>query len=1571
MQHINVLVEENRLSEAVAHCRHILNQFPRHVEAYRVYGKALLEQQKYDDAVDIFQRVLSADPEDFISHVGLAITHKERGEVAPAIWHFERAFEMEPYNGTIQEELRGLYANRDGLRPERITLTRGALARLYFRGNLYQQAAAELHQILSQNEKRLDLEALLAETLWRDDQKVDVVDVCLHILDQTPYCIKANAILAEVWLMTGRSDEAQEYLQRLRMLTSPEKAHLDPDSVVGRAFKTNGLFDLPEEVLIEELDYIPMAQELSGSADWVTEFGDSPERDEEAVWLDEIGQVDPDVFAQAATSDEDMLDWLREVAVSEGDSINNPEEGGATNIFNEIEGEELVEDSATESRLFDWLSEEEAPSEEPLGDVPDWLNEVTSSAEADMWNMSVQDSEGQSEEVADNAILPESAIARGETPDWIRDVSQENDAINPVVAWQEEDDEEYELGSGRVSGELTEEDEIPEWMHGGGADADDFPDWLNESDEALLSEAEELPNWLTNPEEETASEDEFPDLSVEDTVYGLTGEEIPDWLLGTEDEPTSETEPVSNEMFESDIETPFDTDFNSSSDENLEEPPETAVTISGSRADESLDWLNMDFGSSFDEESEESPESAVAEDSGEPEEPFDWLAPDSDSSLEEDFEKPFETPVTEVKSGAEESFDWLTTDLAANFDEDFEEPTETVVDEANTEFEEPFDWLTTEEKPSEAAETAVVEDISEAEDIPDWLKAEYSLEDEDTPVDSTMESAEIEDETNGAEAVAGVSDWLQDFEQSEQADEALPEWLEESPEFIVGKTDIDQDALPDWLEGDDQEELVREEILMGNSEEQDNKKPDIPEDLDEAMKWLEELAASQGADIAELPSLQKEESSEEKTAVEGDDVPNWLKDELSDGELSSEDDLPDWLKNEVASASDMDWMSLSGEDDLTDLDIVAHESEDSEPDNLEQSGDDLPDWLDAPLVEDQSQAANEPEDDNLSWLEQIAAGEGAPIEELPTLSWDEEQDDTILEGSDLSWLDEIVEEDVVSEEAVPDLEEMSDLEEVPDFEAMLDFEEMPDLEEVPDFESTLDFEEMPGLEEGPDFEEMPNLEEVPDFSEFMSEPVDEVSSEVPDDPDEAMAWLERLAAQQGTPLEELPTMTQYSEAESETESVEELDFSDMPTMMDLPESADFEEEMESSEFEVPDDPDEAMAWLERLAAQQGAPFEELPSIEVVDEMPTPVTGIVMESEESEVEAFEPVEAESLDFEPAEDESFDFEPVETESPDFDLEEVEPEAESEPEDDPELEMALAELSDIDMPGDDDEAMAWLAAITFGDTTAEAEEIPDISFEEEIPETVVGVTAEVEVPEPVAVEETPEEMSVAEFAEEETEAEEPEPDYEEPAEVSLFDDLESEADGFLDLEDDLTPEAEQELADEELASALPDWLQFGQLEDGSLEELGWLDSIGESDADSWLEAEEEITQLDQPVPAEVRELEPTAFLESDSWEEPEVTSEEAVDVEQFASGLVDQSRLDSARSSLESGDYSSAVDQYNSLIQSGEGLPLVIADLESAAASNTNLAPLHRLLGDAYMQNGQLQKAIDTYRKALDNL
>ncbi len=56
-QDIQEMIDHGHFDEAVAHCQNILARFPKHVETYRLLGKAYLEQGRHADAADIFQRV--------------------------------------------------------------------------------------------------------------------------------------------------------------------------------------------------------------------------------------------------------------------------------------------------------------------------------------------------------------------------------------------------------------------------------------------------------------------------------------------------------------------------------------------------------------------------------------------------------------------------------------------------------------------------------------------------------------------------------------------------------------------------------------------------------------------------------------------------------------------------------------------------------------------------------------------------------------------------------------------------------------------------------------------------------------------------------------------------------------------------------------------------------------------------------------------------------------------------------------------------------------------------------------------------------------------------------------------------------------------------------------------------------------------------------------------------------------------------------------------------------------------------------------------------------------------------
>src|SRR5512136_2827280 len=107
-QEIEAMIDRGQLDEAVAHCRHILKTFPKHLETYRQLGKAYLEYKRYPDVADIFTRVLVAVPDDFVANVGMSIIRDEENKLDDAIWHMERGFETQTSHIAIENELKRL-----------------------------------------------------------------------------------------------------------------------------------------------------------------------------------------------------------------------------------------------------------------------------------------------------------------------------------------------------------------------------------------------------------------------------------------------------------------------------------------------------------------------------------------------------------------------------------------------------------------------------------------------------------------------------------------------------------------------------------------------------------------------------------------------------------------------------------------------------------------------------------------------------------------------------------------------------------------------------------------------------------------------------------------------------------------------------------------------------------------------------------------------------------------------------------------------------------------------------------------------------------------------------------------------------------------------------------------------------------------------------------------------------------------------------------------------------------------------------------------------------------------------
>ncbi|MFQ5410124.1 MAG: tetratricopeptide repeat protein, partial [Anaerolineales bacterium] len=316
IEQIESMIDSGQVDEAIAHVRHILEKYPKYVDAYRVLGKAFIEKGRHQDAADIFQRVLSVEPDDFVSHVGMSIVREDESNLDGAIWHMERAYEEQPANAAIQDELKRLYERRDGLEPPRIRLTRGALARMYMKGHLHPQSVAELRAALAEDADRQDLRALLARALWDDQQRVEAAEVSNEILEDLPYCRTANRILSVAWSEGGNDEQARIYRSRLAAL-DPYEAHSTNGDVVFGAGQVAA-----DSVKLTRLEYRPGVDEFSDDErpDWMQALGaefDAPGTESDTPdWLRESAEAVASEPSTAPTATGDLPDWLQEAGAA-------------------------------------------------------------------------------------------------------------------------------------------------------------------------------------------------------------------------------------------------------------------------------------------------------------------------------------------------------------------------------------------------------------------------------------------------------------------------------------------------------------------------------------------------------------------------------------------------------------------------------------------------------------------------------------------------------------------------------------------------------------------------------------------------------------------------------------------------------------------------------------------------------------------------------------------------------------------------------------------------------------------------------------------------------------------------------------------------------------------------------------------------------------------------------------------------------------------------------------------------------------------------------------------------------
>jgi len=224
--------------QALAHAQELQAWYPRALPIQRVLGEIYLAQRKPREALGALDRVLAGDPEDARACCARAIVHQMHGDTMAALAWYRRACDIRPED----QALRGTYgelARSLGQPPYKPT--RGGLARLYSRGNLFAHAVREWEMLIAETSDNLEAQVGMAETLWRARQFPAAEERCRRILANSPTCLKALLILAWIAQNGDRQEEAQRLMQRV--------SELDPDRRVAQTFFNDEIATGDERVM--------------------------------------------------------------------------------------------------------------------------------------------------------------------------------------------------------------------------------------------------------------------------------------------------------------------------------------------------------------------------------------------------------------------------------------------------------------------------------------------------------------------------------------------------------------------------------------------------------------------------------------------------------------------------------------------------------------------------------------------------------------------------------------------------------------------------------------------------------------------------------------------------------------------------------------------------------------------------------------------------------------------------------------------------------------------------------------------------------------------------------------------------------------------------------------------------------------------------------------------------------------------------------------------------------------------------------------------------------------------------
>ena len=217
---IKSYLAQRQWDKVIAICKQALDDNLNHIEIYHFWGKALVGLGKFDEAIDIYQKLLVSETErpDIYAEIGLLYSRQQ--QLVKAAWHYQQALALKPDWADLQYNLAVIlhqlenwqqaiscYEKTIALKPEYASAYFN-LGVLYDRRGELEKAVVNYHEVLKLQPNNTKTYSNLGSTLVKQEKYAAAIEVYQQGLKHDPTWAVLHNNLGQVLWLNKQPDKA-------------------------------------------------------------------------------------------------------------------------------------------------------------------------------------------------------------------------------------------------------------------------------------------------------------------------------------------------------------------------------------------------------------------------------------------------------------------------------------------------------------------------------------------------------------------------------------------------------------------------------------------------------------------------------------------------------------------------------------------------------------------------------------------------------------------------------------------------------------------------------------------------------------------------------------------------------------------------------------------------------------------------------------------------------------------------------------------------------------------------------------------------------------------------------------------------------------------------------------------------------------------------------------------------------------------------------------------------------------------------------------------------------------------